>query len=79
LTAQYLRSQYDTPLSVWSRIFSAREFDLIHRAVLYQDKTPETPSDMALQVAPISDGPIREHNIEAIVRIAHKSEEELGS
>lgn len=79
LTAQYLRSQYDDPSSVWVRIFSAHEFDLIHRAVLYQDKAPETPSDMALQVAPLPDGATREHNIEAIVRIAHKSDEQSDS
>jgi hypothetical protein len=79
LTAQYLRSQYDAPQSVWSRVFPAHEFDLIHRAVLYQDKATEAPSDMVLQVTPVSDGATRKHNIEVIVRIAHKSDEQSDS
>jgi len=75
LAAHYVRSQYDEPNSVWQTIFSAQEFNLIHRAVLYQDKSGESPSEMALQVAPSPDGTTREHNIEAIVRIAHKADE----
>jgi hypothetical protein len=79
LAAHYVRSQYDDPSSVWQAIFAAEEFDLMHRAVLYQDKTPQSASDMALQVAPTSTSGTREHNIEAIVRIAHRTDEELGS
>jgi hypothetical protein len=75
LAAHYVRTQYDDPSSVWQTIFSADEFELIHRAVLYHDKKPQSPSDMALQVTPSSAAPTREHNIEAIVRIAHKAEE----
>jgi|GEM_PF-4948148 hypothetical protein len=79
LAAHYVRSQYDDPSSVWQTIFTAEEFDLMHRAVIYQDKTPQSASDMALQVAPASTSTAREHNIEAIVRIAHRTDEELGS
>jgi hypothetical protein len=78
LAAHYVRSQYDDCCSPWQTIFSAQEFELIHRAVLYHDKRCETPSDLALQVDPASNVAAREHNIEAIVRIAHKSDEELG-
>ncbi len=79
LAAHYVRSQYDTPASVWQTVFSAQEFELVHRAVLYQDKECERSSDMALQVAPSQNDAAREHNIEAIVRIAHKSDQELDS
>ena len=74
LAAHYVRSQYDDPSSVWKSIFSSQEFELIHRAVLYQDKKPKSPSDMALQVGASSNA-TREHNIEAIVRISHLSDE----
>lgn len=79
LAAHYVRSQYDEPESVWQTIFSAQEFNLIHRAVLYQEKPCESSSDMALQVAPSQDGTTREHNIEAIVRIAHTADDEIAS
>jgi hypothetical protein len=78
LAAQYIRNQYEDPSSVWQAIFSAHEFELIHRAVLYQEKKPTRPSDMALQVASAPDEDTREHNLEAIVRIAHTTDEELG-
>lgn len=74
LAAHYIRSQYDDRSSVWHTIFSPREFELVHRAVLYQEKESENPSDMALQVGASNDA-AREHNLEAIVRISHKSEE----
>ncbi len=79
LAAHYVRSQYDDPASVWTTIFSAHEFELIHRAVLYQEKRTESPSDMALQIAPSSEGVAREHNIETIVRLAHTSVEDPAS
>ncbi|MEY4668280.1 MAG: hypothetical protein RL518_979 [Pseudomonadota bacterium] len=78
LAAHYIRTQYDDPSSVWQTIFPAHEFELLHRAVLYQEKKPEGPSDMALQISPTLDDGTREHNIETIVRIARSADEETG-
>jgi sulfur transfer complex TusBCD TusB component (DsrH family) len=74
LGAHYIRSQYDDPSSVWKAIFSAHEFELLHKAVLYQEKESDNPSDMALQIGTPNDV-TREHNLEAILRISHKADE----
>jgi sulfur transfer complex TusBCD TusB component (DsrH family) len=74
LTAHYIRSQYDDQSSVWHTIFSPHEFELLHKAVLYQEKESPNPSDMALQIG-ASNNAVRDHNVEAIVRISHTSDE----
>ena len=75
LAAHYIRSQYEDPTSAWKSIFSEKAFDLIHRAVLFQDKGGHGTPDMALQVTPKPNEKVRSHNLEAIVRIAHRAPE----
>jgi hypothetical protein len=74
LAAQYIRSQYDDQSSVWHTIFPPHEFELLHKAVLYQEKESQNPSDMALQVGAANEA-ARDHNVEAIVRISHRTDE----
>lgn len=73
LAAHYIRSQYEDPESPWKRIFSEGAFDLIHRAVLFQDKGGHGTPEMALQLNPTPTDTVRSHNLEAIVRIAHRA------
>lgn len=75
LAAHYIRSQYEAPESAWKRVFSEGAFDLIHRAVLFQDKGGHGTADMALQLSPKPTDTVRSHNLEAIVRIAHRAPE----
>ena len=75
LAAHYIRSQYEDPGSAWKSVFSEKAFDLLHRAVLFQDKGGHGTPDMALQVTPKPDENVRSHNLEAIVRIAHRAPE----
>ena len=73
LAAHYIRNQYDDPNSVWQNVFPAQDFELLHRAILYQDKGGFGTSEMALQVGERLDDTVRTHNIEAIIRIAHRA------
>lgn len=75
LAAHYIRSQYEDPSSAWKSIFSEKAFDLLHRAVLFQDKGALGTPDMALQVTPQPTENVRSHNLEAIIRIAHRAPE----
>lgn len=75
LAAHYIRSQYEDPTSAWKSIFSEKSFDLLHRAVLFQDKGSLGTPEMALQVTPQPTEHIRSHNLEAIIRIAHRAPE----
>jgi len=75
LAAHYIRNQYDDPNSVWQNVFPAEDFELLHRAVLYQDKGGFGTPEMALRVADEVDDSVRTHNIEAILRIAHRAPE----
>ena len=73
LAAHYIRNQYDDPNSVWQNVFPAQDFELLHRAVLYQDQGGFGTPEMALQVGETVDDAVRTHNIEAIIRIAHRA------
>ena len=75
LAAHYIRNQYDDPSSVWQNVFPAQDFELLHRAVLYQDKGGFGTPEMALRVSEKVDDTVRTHNIEAILRIAHRAPE----
>lgn len=75
LAAHYIRSQYEDPTSAWKSVFSEQAFDLLHRAVLFQDKGALGTPDMALQVTPQPSETVRTHNLEAIIRIAHRAPE----
>jgi hypothetical protein len=75
LAAHYIRNQYDDPNSAWKCVFPAEDFELLHRAVLYQDRGGFGTPEMALRVADEVDEAVRTHNIEAILRIAHRAPE----
>jgi hypothetical protein len=75
LAAHYIRNQYDDPSSVWQNVFPAQDFELLHRAILYQDKGGFGTPEMSLKVAEATDETVRTHNIEAIIRIAHRAPE----
>ena len=75
LGAHYVRSQYEDPTSAWKSIFSEKAFELLHRAVLFQEKGAHGTPDMALQISPAQNESTRSHNVEAIVRIAQRAPE----
>lgn len=76
LAAHYVRNQYEDPASGWRSVFNEKAFELLHRAVLYQDNGAQGSADMALHVAEESTEETRAHNLEAIVRIAHHTPED---